>query len=243
MVRPIEGAGTAEEPWRDWLSTVDIPHLELGAATAAGPPLVVAPHPDDEVLGVGGLLSVLGAAEVVAVTDGEASHPDSSAVPRTTLAAMRRAETMQALRRLGLADVQVHRLGLPDGGVSERALTQVLAALLRPDRWCIATWRGDGHPDHEAVGRAAAAACRERGARLIEYPIWAWHWASPGDDALPWERARRVSLPEPVLRRKAEAISMFRSQIAPLGPEQADAAVLPPWVLVRFLRPYEVVFE
>lgn len=243
MLRRIDGAGTPEEPWRTWLSTVDLPELDLDEVQAAGPPLVVAPHPEDELLGLGGLLSLLGKAELVAVTDGEASHPGSTAVPRAMMVAMRQAETMQALRRLGLDSVRVHRLGLPDGAIAERALIQVLENLLTPGRWCFATWRGDGQADHETVGRAAAAACRTRGARLIEYPIWAWHWAEPGDPAVPWPLARQVPLTDETLRRKAEALALLRSQIAPLGPDPADAAALPPWVLVRFLRPYEVLLS
>ena len=56
-----------------------------------------------------------------------------------------------------------------------------LTDLLSPDTWCAATWRGDGHPDHDAVGRAAATACDAVGCRLLEYPVWMWHWARPGE--------------------------------------------------------------
>ena len=46
--------------------------------------VVVAPHPDDEVLGAGGLLQYMGRVGVemvvVAVTDGEASHPRACAL-------------------------------------------------------------------------------------------------------------------------------------------------------------------
>jgi len=46
----------------------------------------------------------------------------------------------------------------------------------------VAPWRHDGHPDHpdhEAAGRAAAAVATRTGARLLEYPLWFWHWAEP----------------------------------------------------------------
>jgi hypothetical protein len=46
---------------------------------------------------------------------------------------------------------------------------------------------GDGHPDHESVGRAAPCHRTYRAA-LLEYPIWMWHWADPDDDAVPWQR-------------------------------------------------------
>lgn len=235
----IVGAGTAEPCWRDWLDDRAWPDLELAGA---GIPLIVAPHPDDEVLGVGGLLNRLGRGEFVAVTDGEASHPGSTAITPARLATLRRAEADQALRLLGLAGMVVHRLGQPDGAVDEAALSATLVRLLCPGRWCLATWRADGHPDHEAVGRAAAAACTATGGRLLEYPIWAWHWAPPGDPRLPWHRLRRVPLPAGVLAAKATALAAFRSQLEPLGPAPADAAILPAAVLDRFRRPYEVVF-
>jgi LmbE family N-acetylglucosaminyl deacetylase len=237
VVRPIDvAAGTAEAEWK---ALPVFPALPLDPATA---PLVVAPHPDDEILGVAGLMAMLGRADLAAVTDGEASHPGSVVHTPAALSAIRRAETTEALSRLGLAGTTVHRLGQPDGGIDEDAVRACLVALLSPGRWCLATWREDGHPDHEAVGRAAARACGETGARLIEYPIWMWHWALPGDPSVPWERARTVDLTPSAVAAKAAAIAAFPSQIAPLGPDPADAAILPPDVLDHFVRPFETVF-
>jgi LmbE family N-acetylglucosaminyl deacetylase len=239
MVTVIEGAGTDDTRWRSWPAVADWPALTVDPP---GPPLVVAPHPDDEVLGVGGLLAMLRDAEVVAVTDGEASHPDSTVHTPARLAAIRRDETGEALRRLRVGGPPVVHLGQPDGGIDEDAVALALEALLTPGRWCLATWREDGHPDHEAVGRAAARACAATGGRLLEYPIWAWHWACPDDPRVPWDRARRIELPPAAEAAKAAAIAAFPSQIAPLGPAPADAAILPPHVLARFRRSFEVVF-
>lgn len=41
---------------------------------------------------------------------------------------------------------------------------------------------------------------------------------------------------------KAAAIAAFESQIAPLGPADADAPILPAHVLAHFSRPFETVF-
>jgi LmbE family N-acetylglucosaminyl deacetylase len=239
VVTAIAGEGTAEARWQAWPAPHDWPALELNPGL---PPIVVAPHPDDEILGVAGLLTMLGAGELVAVTDGEASHPGSSVHTPASLTALRRSETTAALARLGLAGAPVHRLGQPDGGIDEDALTAALTPLLSPGRWCLATWRGDGHPDHEATGRAAARACERTGARLLEYPIWTWHWAEPDDPRVPWDRARRVPLTAAARAAKTAAVEAFASQIHPLGPDPADAAILPPHVLARFARPFEVVF-
>ncbi|MCO8274877.1 PIG-L family deacetylase [Actinoplanes sp. TRM 88003] len=240
MVKAIEGAGTAEQTWLDWPAPARWPALPLDPA---GPPLIVAPHPDDEILGVAGLMAMLDAAELVAVTDGEASHPHSTVHTQLELAAIRRDETAEALRRLGLGAAPVHRLGQPDGKIDEDAVAADLTGRLTPGRWCLATWREDGHPDHEAVGRAAARACAVTGAVLLEYPIWMWHWAGPDDPRVPWRRAYRIDLTPAAQRAKAAAIAAFPSQIAPLGPEPGDAAILPPHILARFTRSFETVLR
>jgi LmbE family N-acetylglucosaminyl deacetylase len=239
MVRPIVGTGTDEALWRAWPAMAGWPALDLDPPEA---PLVVAPHPDDEILGVAGLMATLGAADLVAVTDGEASHPNSSVHTQSQLATIRQGETADALDRLGLGAATVHRLGQPDGGIDEEKLTAALTDLLWPGRWCLATWREDGHPDHEAVGRAAARACAATGARLLEYPIWTWHWAYPDDPTVPWHRARRIDLAPAAGAAKAAAIAAFPSQIADLGPADGDAAILPPNVLAHFSRRFETVF-
>ncbi|GAA3953659.1 hypothetical protein Aau02nite_74900 [Amorphoplanes auranticolor] len=59
---------------------------------------------------------------------------------------------------------------------------------------------------------------------------------------MPWDRARRIDLPGAARQAKEAAIQAFPSQIADLGPDPADAAILPPHVLARFRRPFEVVF-
>ena len=234
----IHGAGTAESAWSGWAVLDALPRLDVSAAGIGGGPLVVAPHPDDEVLGCGGLLAVAGG-EVVAVTDGEASHPGSRRYAVGELVSLRRAETARALAVLGRPATAVHRLGHPDGGVDEARLAGELERWLVPGRWCVSPWAGDGHPDHEAAGRAARTACLRSGARLVEYPVWAWHWAAPADPRVPWESGARLDLDPRTAAAKRAAIDCFESQTRPLGPDPADGAVLPPAVVARFTRPFE----
>jgi LmbE family N-acetylglucosaminyl deacetylase len=106
---------------------------------------------------------------------------------------------------------------------------------------CVATWRHDGHPDHDATGRAAAEATAATSARLVEYPIWAWHWATSSRD-LPIARTGRLTLRAAERRAKTYAIDAFTSQLHRLGTDPADRAVLPPSVRRRFERPDETYF-
>lgn len=222
----------------------DLPRLDPGMA---GRLLVVAPHPDDAVLGVGGLLQQLNRAgwvvEMVAVTDGEASHPRSTRITRDDLVARRSQERNVALDRLGVRPVRVSRLGLPDGCVSQREeqLVQALGERLDTVSLCLVPWRRDGHPDHDAVGRAGAAACAGGATLLVEYLVWAWHWATPRSGDIPWASARRVDLSRAELARKRWATRAFATQVTAVGPDAGDAAPLPAAVLARFRRPFEVV--
>lgn len=244
----IAGAGTPEAKWRQWPALTAFPELDL---TGCRRVVVIAPHPDDEVLGIGGLVRALAdsgaGVELLGVTDGEASHPHSVTLPPAELAARRRAESAAALSALRLDNVTVTRLGFGDGQVcaAEPDLTSVLARYLAghdSSTWCLSTWDGDGHPDHEAVGRAARSACRSRGVRLLEYPVWTWHWAHPGDVRVPWHRARRISLDPRITAAKRAAVGCFATQVLPLSPDPADAAILTDAMLARLTRDFEIVF-
>jgi LmbE family N-acetylglucosaminyl deacetylase len=239
----VTGGGTPESAWAAWERLGSLPELSLEDCPAA---LIVAPHPDDEVLGAGGTLAELHTrgvdAPLVALTDGEASHPLAPVAPEE-LGRRRAAETERALQRL-LGASTITRVRLPDGGLArcESRIEREIERRLERGTWCFAPFRHDGHPDHEACARAAARACERRGARLIEYPIWMWHWTVPGAPGIPWQRARRVSLPHATRARKARAIGTFASQVAPICDGPAGAAILPQEVLEHFLRGFEVVF-
>ncbi|WP_244847664.1 PIG-L deacetylase family protein [Caballeronia sp. SL2Y3] len=239
--------GTPESTWQSWGRLDALPEVhpsDLVPPSARA--VVVAPHPDAEVLGMGGLLAQLSETSrhllIVAVTDGTASHPNSTEWTPERLAAVRPMETRAALQRLHLRNVQVARLGLQDGSAQdmEPDLSGYLASHLRPDDIVFATWRHDGHPDHEAVGRAAFSAATALGLPFVEVPLCTWDWASPDDIRVPWSRARKIVLDGKALARKLRAVQAFRSQLEP-DPATGQVAVLPEHVLARLTRPYEVV--
>jgi len=237
--------GTPESEWMASQRLADLPRLRSLRPRRV---VVVTPHPDDEIFGTAGLLVTLHQRripiEIIAVTDGEASHSPTKLRRDFDLRAERAGETQEALHRLGCADPTIRRLGLPDGGVRGRIdqLADLLSASLFPDDLCLAPWHHDGHPDHDACGEAALRACRSTGADHLAYLIWAWHWARPHRDDLPWIQCRQQVLPRRVAARKRWSTSAFGSQIQPIGLD-GTSAVLPPPVLRRFWRPFEVFVD
>ncbi|WP_448662589.1 PIG-L deacetylase family protein [Sphingomonas sp. CJ20] len=150
--------------------------LRIGQVRRAA---IVAPHPDDEVIGAAALIQALkrrgSRVAVVVVSDGAASHAHSARWPARRLVAARRTETRRALRRLGVPMGDVAFLGLADGGLSAR-LPRCKRALARalaqggPFDLIVGPTATDAHPDHRAV---AAALCTVRGkARRLGYRVW-----------------------------------------------------------------------
>ncbi|MEO6021314.1 MAG: bifunctional PIG-L family deacetylase/class I SAM-dependent methyltransferase [Knoellia sp.] len=209
--------------------------------------LVVAAHPDDECLGAGAFIADAAAmgvdVTVLVLTDGEASHPHSPSVTREAMGQRRSAEADRAAIALAPAASVVHAQ-LPDGALADRG-TDVVAAvrdLVRPGTFVIAPWIADGHPDHDAAGRGAAAAVaasRQEDSDVApvglgHYLVWFWHWGDP--DALPWTEVVAVDATLEALDRREGALRQHHSQHAPLSSAPGDEALLTQAVLAPFGR-------
>jgi LmbE family N-acetylglucosaminyl deacetylase len=135
--------------------------------------LLLAPHPDDEILAAGVLLrravETGATVRVVLATDGEGNEwverlverrlrirPDA----RARFAERRREEALAALDRIGVAEPSVVSLGLPDTGLTgallagdERPAARIGAAVdeFSPTLLLVPSL-SDTHPDHSALG-------------------------------------------------------------------------------------------
>jgi LmbE family N-acetylglucosaminyl deacetylase len=189
--------------------------------------VVVAPHPDDEVLGASALLRA-STATVVYVTDGVPPHAADASLARTRLAEARVAH------RILEADVaDVVELGFADQGVTGAvdAVAAALGALVaeHPDVDVYVPAYQRGHPDHDAVHVAAQVA------RSLTPASVGWHvYALYGFDddgvdgfaALGAEHTvgrRRAGGVPADLERKARAVRAFTSQLP-------DESVLAGWL-------------
>lgn len=237
--RHIGDAATSSDAWAQWLaSRADRRAITLeGLLPATARLVVVAPHPDDELLTCGGLMQLHaahgGRVTVIVVTDGEASHGPASDHSRATLGSQRRAESDAGLARLGLPAAAAVRLHLPDGGLRERRneLAGALESLVDEADVVVSTWRLDGHPDHEAVGELSQQIAQRTGAGYAAAPVWMWHWAAPEDRRIPWQDLRGLRLDHAVVAHKLAALAEHRSQFMTRG--GASPAVLDPPILQR----------
>ena len=229
------GPGTPADAWRAHPGWATGPAVTLAGVSRL---VVVAAHPDDESLGAGGLIATATrqglSVDIVCATDGEGSHPHSPTRTPEELAVIRAEEGRRAAEALGVGLVQ--RMAMSDGRVGEDQdrLTERLVEVVGdvPGTVIVAPWRRDGHPDHEAAGRAAAAAAHRTGAELWEFPIWFWHWGAP--DGAPWQLLQPFQLDEHAVRAKNHAIRAHASQIAPLSDLEGDETLLPAEFLAHF---------
>lgn len=199
-----------------------------------GPVVVVAPHPDDETLGCGGLVAHLArsgaSVRTIFLTDGEASHPAHPLLSPPELARRRKDETLAALAVLGIKEPQNSAvfLGAPDGQLDRlltadrrRVVDAVTAQIqtLKP-KVVLAPYRLGGSTEHTAANSLVRAALATAGGgHLLEYPVWAW-WnplrlraqlrLSADNLRLPLDRALWES--------KRRALACHRTQILPTPP-------------------------
>lgn len=230
-----------------------LPFAALDEILAPGGLLVLAPHPDDESLGCGGLIALAARqgrrVAVAFISDGAASHPNSLSYPPEALRALREAEALGALALLGLPPGTVRFLRLPDAAVPQSGprfsrAVEILSGMARMigAGTVLASWGHDPHCDHQAA-HAMAAALRARypGLRHLAYPVWG-HTLPPQAEVGGPPRGARLAI-DAVLPRKRAAIRAHRSQLGEVIEDDPQGFTLDPGMLARFDQPFEIVLE
>lgn len=223
-----------------------------------GTTLVIAPHPDDETLGCGGLIAMLRAAQqpvwVLLASDGAASHPRSIRFDAAARTALRAAEMRDALACLGVPADHLLRLDLPDGDVpgfgaptfarEVERMSHAIAAVA--PQTLLLPWRRDPHPDHRAtnaLARAAAARIEIGTQRTIEYMVWTAERAQPADRPQPYEGTSWQLDISGVVSAKACALAAHRSQLGLVIDDDAAGFTLGTEMRERAALPTETYFE
>jgi LmbE family N-acetylglucosaminyl deacetylase len=208
---------------------------------------VVAPHPDDESLGCGGLIAKLAAVgrsfHTLFVTDGGASHPASIKWPRHRLTAQREREAADALHFLGIGGhartfLRLRDSDMPHSKSAEwKAVLVAAAEVVRefcPDL-ALLPWRRDPHCDHRASWHLAQAAIRPTKALplCLEYAIWLDELGAAHDFPRPGEAELVAIDVSSELTCKRDAIAAHRTQITSLIDDDPNGFRLMPETIDR----------
>jgi LmbE family N-acetylglucosaminyl deacetylase len=199
------------------------------------PILLLAPHPDDETLAVGGLIASQRGrgidVRVVAVTDGENAYKGASG-----LGVVRRREQEKALERLDVPRNNIVRFEFVDSDVTsgESQLLSRLLPLVSPDTHLIAPWKHDFHPDHEVCGRVAEQIACQTKAKLTSYFFWTWHRGTT--EMIKDLDLVRFPLNHSAIQAKTDALLCHRSQLE----HPSGEPILPSNLLRPAKRSYEV---
>lgn len=214
--------------------------------------VILAPHPDDESLGCGGLLAA--AAErripcrVVLITDGSRSHPGSATWSPARLATLRMMEMKAALKRLGHDSRSLVALDFADGfapgdgAAAEAAAERIVAVAKGIDASAImATWAEDPHHDHQATAAMAGLAAERMASDVRRYAYPVWTRTRPPDDMIDPRGLTPLRLPiADHLAAKRAAIACHRSQLGLVVEDDPAGFVLDPEFVERFLQPFEL---
>lgn len=186
--------------------------------------LIVAPHPDDEIIACGGIIqnairNAIGVS-IVVITDGTACYGHETLSPKlrkSEIGRIRQSESLQAGKYLGLGPNSYSWAQLPDGQLESedwlstvsRRVTSVIERV-RPQVVFIPSGV-DRHSDHRVVSRACKASLKSmpQPARAFEYVVWKTEKSTEVDGGFVYvlSRGERAA--------KRDALMMFRSQIMP----------------------------
>jgi LmbE family N-acetylglucosaminyl deacetylase len=234
-------------------ATKVLPLISREALTDGAPFIILSPHPDDETLGLGGLIAqacqVGQKVHVVVLTDGAGSHPRSVEYPPGRLVDLRKAEVRAAGEILGLDPAFVRYLDLPDTqapleGPQFDMAVRALCDLIQEtgSKTVFVTWEQDPHCDHQAAAAIAkAAGAANPAVRLFAYPIWGWH-LDPDNEVPGTPRGHRLDIaPERAVKHRA--IAAHASQMSDLIEDDPTGFRFTAGTLAPFLGPYEYIYE
>lgn len=202
----------------------------------SGTVLILAPHPDDEALGCGGLIARLCAEgnppHVVIMTGGGGSLRGHSDIPESEVIEARRKLTLASAHELGLPEANIHFLDFIDGSIADRPKKEIqrlreLIAHLNPSA-ILVPHHGEGWPDHievreiineestidEGTKMREVKTVSFNQPQIIEYCVWMWYYNVWNLD---WKNARKVEMTDSEHAAKLHAVDIYVSAKAPNG--------------------------
>ena len=186
-----------------------------------GNTVIIAPHPDDEVIGCAGLIQALvehgTPPHVIILTGGEGSHRGCCDISAEDIIKARRQLTLKAAEILGLPQSHIHCLHYPDGGIdlshSETERLKVLLHQLSPNALFV-PHNGEGWSDYINVLVIVKELMKCHVVNIYEYCVWMWYYNVWKLDN---KNARILKMTPTQHQRKLQAIEEYTKPLAPCG--------------------------
>lgn len=213
--------------------------------------LIVAAHPDDEVIGAGGQLErIHHRVTILHATNGSpdrgADYAAAGFRTREEYAAARRQEALCALALAGLLESSCHEAGFADQSLVNRLddLARFLADYMdriQPDLVLTHPYEG-GHPDHDSCAFATRRALRRASVRPELWEFTSYHRSGDGlvtGRFLPHHGVEEVqfTLSPEQRQRKRKMFECFTTQRHILEPFGVDTEAFRPAPEYDFTRP------
>lgn len=183
--------------------------------------LIVAPHPDDEALGCGGLIARLctekNPPHIAVLTGGGGSLQARSDISEIEVVNARRKLTLDSANQFGLPEENIHFFDFKDGDIgarpeSEMSQLRQLIDNLGPDN-ILVPHNGEGWPDHLAA-RDIGIELAPENAAVWEYCVWMWYYNVWNLD---WKNAAVLSMSDTEHSTKLRAVDAYVEPPAPCG--------------------------
>jgi LmbE family N-acetylglucosaminyl deacetylase len=186
--------------------------------------IIISPHPDDEALGCGGLISHLTSrgcnVSIIMLTGGEkcgsAKSIDSNILKKT-----RRSLTKKACSILGITEDNIHFLDFTDGSINIKDLEinklREILYKINPEAIFIPHLE-DGWNDHVQAHLIVKDLLKGYSTKLYAYCVWFWY-TMPFKKAisLKWDSVRYFDMNKHERKQKSEAIDIYMNAKSPEG--------------------------
>lgn len=183
--------------------------------------LIVAPHPDDEALGCGGLIARLCTEKkpphIAVLTGGGGSLRARSDISEIEVVNARRKLTLNSANQFGLPKENIHFFDFKDGDIgahpeSEMSQLRQLIDNLGPDN-ILVPHNGEGWSDHLAT-RDIGIELAPGNAVVWEYCVWMWYYNVWNLD---WKNAAVLRMSDTEHSTKLHAVDAYVKPLAPCG--------------------------
>lgn len=183
--------------------------------------LIIAPHPDDETLGCGGLIYHLcsenNPPHIIILTGGGGSLRGRDTMNEAKVIEARRKLTLNSSKELGLPKENIHFLDFKDGSIGELPEAEMsrlkeLIGILDPKNIFV-PHNGEGWPDHLAARQIGIELAPKR-STIWEYCVWMWYYNVWNLD---WKNAYVLRMTEKEHSAKLRAVDAYVKPLAPCG--------------------------